>query len=411
MRRTLLLLVFLLVPWQVLAQDTGLLHIFPQVADGKSGDGTSYSTLFAVTNVNKGPTACTLKMYGVPLNRLGTTSNVFTLQGQGSLAILETTGIGTLVSGYGALSCNATVTAQALYRFQGIAGLLGMATVFSSPAYPAASLPLHLQDSSHRMGIAFANDTDTAIEVAIDVMDLDARIVASGSVPVPARSSVARFLDQLVTIPFVQGKEFVGTARLSSVSGSSFSVIGLLYVGSVFTTIPATQMPWEKRADAAITLKARPAYGGNTSGGGRAMVGSSVLVSAVANPGWTFSRWSDGNTESERRLTMVAGGLSLSAYFRPDAGFVVHQNQEMYDTIKEVMESQGVSAAVDLIRSLIRVGDSHLDSSGNTYLITDLDVKANGAWVIGDGSGPSNYTAFYWYSASGARALEVYLGH
>ena len=141
------------------------------------------------------------------------------------------------------------------------------------------------------------------------------------------------------------------------------------------------------------------------------MVGSSVLVSAVANPGWTFSRWSDGNTESERRLAVVAGGLSLSAYFRPDAGFVVHQNQEMYDTIKEVMESQGVSAAVDLIRSLIRVGDSHLDSSGNTYLITDLDVKANGAWVIGDGSGPSNYTAFYWYSASGARALEVYLGH
>jgi hypothetical protein len=83
----------------------------------------------------------------------------------------------------------------------------------------------------------------------------------------------------------------------------------------------------------------------------------------------------------------------------------------MYDAIDDVLQSEGISAAVDYIVEIVRTGDYVQSSSGALDLVTDVDVKANGSWVVGDGRGPSSYSAYYWYNSSGTRVLELYLGH
>lgn len=54
--------------------------------------------------------------------------------------------------------------------------------------------------------------------------------------------------------------------------------------------------------------------GGSVSGGGHIPAGWTVEVSATAQPGYVFSRWSDGVTDNPRSVT-VDGDLSLEAWF------------------------------------------------------------------------------------------------
>ena len=45
-----------------------------------------------------------------------------------------------------------------------------------------------------------------------------------------------------------------------------------------------------------VTVLAQPSNGGTVTGGGTFTIGSSRTITASANPGWTFFRWTDGNT-------------------------------------------------------------------------------------------------------------------
>ena len=120
----------------LMAQGAAMSHVFPQIADGVTNIATIYSTTIIATNVSTDPATCTLGFRGVPLSRLRSGAALtVTLPAQGSIAIWETTGNGPLVTGYATLTCNRSVTANAIYTYsqsgqdQPIAG----ATVFSSP--------------------------------------------------------------------------------------------------------------------------------------------------------------------------------------------------------------------------------------------------------------------------------------
>lgn len=63
-----------------------------------------------------------------------------------------------------------------------------------------------------------------------------------------------------------------------------------------------------------ITLAASPSTGGTVSGGGTYKYGEVVSISAEPLSGYAFSSWSDGNTESTRRVT-VSSAKSLTATF------------------------------------------------------------------------------------------------
>lgn len=63
-----------------------------------------------------------------------------------------------------------------------------------------------------------------------------------------------------------------------------------------------------------ITLDVSPDNSGRVSGGGTKEAGQVGIISAVAEAGYTFSRWSDGNTEASRNITWD-GNKTLTAYF------------------------------------------------------------------------------------------------
>src|SRR5262249_16544755 len=88
--------------------------------------------------------------------------------------------------------------------------------------------------------LAIANDTDAAAQYTITLKSQNSnQTVATGTVNVAARSSVARFADQLIQIP----ANFVGSIAVSSSGDAKFSIIGLSYLGNVFLTQPATVLP------------------------------------------------------------------------------------------------------------------------------------------------------------------------
>lgn len=63
-----------------------------------------------------------------------------------------------------------------------------------------------------------------------------------------------------------------------------------------------------------ISLNASPANGGTVSGAGSYDAGSTANISATAASGYTFSKWSDGNTSASRTIT-VNENNSLTAIF------------------------------------------------------------------------------------------------
>ena len=64
-----------------------------------------------------------------------------------------------------------------------------------------------------------------------------------------------------------------------------------------------------------LTLKADPEKGGSVSGGGHYRENAQVQISAKANKGYQFVRWSDGNTSAVRVINLT-GDMTLTAYFK-----------------------------------------------------------------------------------------------
>lgn len=63
-----------------------------------------------------------------------------------------------------------------------------------------------------------------------------------------------------------------------------------------------------------LTLNVSPSGSGTTSGAGSYEAGTEVKISASHNSGYAFDRWSDGDTNMSRYITMT-GNKSLTAYF------------------------------------------------------------------------------------------------
>ena len=63
-----------------------------------------------------------------------------------------------------------------------------------------------------------------------------------------------------------------------------------------------------------VTLSANPSDGGTVSGAGKYAEGTEVTISASANPGYVFSRWSNGVTSSSMTIALYSN-MGLIAYF------------------------------------------------------------------------------------------------
>ena len=77
---------------------------------------------------------------------------------------------------------------------------------------------------------------------------------------------------------------------------------------------PDTENPGGEVAKYTLTLAASPSNGGTVTGAGVYDAGSEVTINAAPASGYTFKKWSDGNTNAERMVT-VDGDKSLTATF------------------------------------------------------------------------------------------------
>ncbi len=246
------LLGLLFLPMIASAQDAATFHVFPQVADGRFVlNGNGFHTDFMITNVNDGATNCTLNLHGVPTSRLDPPGNtMFALPIRESAKFVSTNNSADdlIVTGYATLACDGLVTANAVYVESGPGEdgvVLALATVFSSPSASVAQLPLFLASDFQRLGLAVANDSDTDAQYDITVVDIFEMVVATSTLDVPARSSSAAFVSDIVSVPF-EDSQFFGQVRISTtVPGTAFYAIGLYFVFEphpLFTTFPATQL-------------------------------------------------------------------------------------------------------------------------------------------------------------------------
>jgi len=236
MKRIILSLMLLgVTPVELRSQGAATFHVFPQIADGVLSDGTGYVSLVLATNVSTQPARCTLRPYGGGLANRFFGSSTFTLPGSGSFNILPTVAALNvflpLTTGYATLSCDQPVVAEVGYTYFSPAAVLSGATVFSSAATTRAQL---INIAGSRLALAVANDTDSPGQYQLTVLNSSGQPVVTGAMSVPARSNSARFLDELVTLP----SNFTGAVSITS-SSSSFSVVGLFFIGSVFLSQPA----------------------------------------------------------------------------------------------------------------------------------------------------------------------------
>lgn len=94
-----------------------------------------------------------------------------------------------------------------------------------------------------------------------------------------------------------------------------------------------------------LSLLVNPAGGGQVTGAGRYVSGAQVPVSAVPNSGYVFVRWSDGNTNANRSVT-VSSDITLTAIFESNR-FNVNLAAEDGGAIAESAQINGVDAQFD----------------------------------------------------------------
>ena len=215
-------------------------YIFPQFAFGAGWE----STLMVQART---PTTCTFSaqdrfftMRNPSGSNLSGTSISLTFGMNGWTILKTATPQGMAVSsGMAVLDCSEEVSANTLFSLEVGGSLVGEAVVESaeeivSGGAEAQFLADHRDGA--RFGVAVANRSSQPINVSIRVADADGQQIGTATVNVPANTSQAFFVDELVTIP----TGHTGQVLIGSTSGSVY-VVGLRFFRTgVFTTIPAT---------------------------------------------------------------------------------------------------------------------------------------------------------------------------
>jgi 6-phosphogluconolactonase (cycloisomerase 2 family) len=213
------------------------LHVFPEFVDGRFSDGSFYTSTIMISSDNTTATNCTVTLSGLTVPGFGNGSTQTLNIGAGGWTILTTPGTQSVHAGYATLACGAPVAAQVLFSSLSASGIVSAeATVFSSPSVPMAQLLADGRNGA-RLGMAIANTSTGTSSYLVQAFDATNQQVGSATVEIPGQGQIAKFVDELITVP----NNFVGTVVISPAGGTGeVYAIGLSYHGGVFTTIPVT---------------------------------------------------------------------------------------------------------------------------------------------------------------------------
>lgn len=143
----------------------------------------------------------------------------------------------------------------------------------------------------------------------------------------------------------------------------------LIIKGANFSAVAVDKV--EPDTGVLITVVASPTGGGAVSGGGRYEEGAQVQISAVANDGYKFARWDDGDTNTTRTITVGSSAKTYTAIFR---------EQDRSITWDSLPDEEGVSGYVMYSDGLFSGGAAdrgrvkRLTLTGNSY--SEIEVYA-----------------------------------
>lgn len=211
--------------------------VFPQIADGHFTDGTYYRSTFLISSDDGAEASgCNLKLQGMSatIGDLGTGNDFkFDIDSKGWM-IATTPGVDPFRFGYATLICDVHVNAQVVYGIYDKFGKkLSESAVFPSDAGTAVQLLADNREGA-RLAIALANPSSAQARYTISVSAPEGGELNSGTLTIPANSSSAQFLDEIVGIPDGYFGQVVITGS-EKVYG-----MGLRFTGPIFTTIATT---------------------------------------------------------------------------------------------------------------------------------------------------------------------------
>ncbi len=220
----------------VLTGDVAASIVLPQFAFG----GGWYSALYFT---NTGSTAVSFPVNfmsdaGTPLNvpSVGGPSAVVNLDARGT-AIIEAPNIGGLSQGYVSLSLPDGVEGYGVFRQSG-PGVPDQEAVVPLSSALSASATLIWDDTNFTTAVAIVNPSAVAATVTITVRNANGLVIGTPSVPLAAKSKVAKVLRDLLDPLAMIGNR--GSADFTVTSGS-VAVLGLRFGGAAFTSIPTAQ--------------------------------------------------------------------------------------------------------------------------------------------------------------------------
>jgi hypothetical protein len=224
-------------------------HVFPQVADGRVADNSVYQSWLLVTNASSFVNGCAYDLYGMAANRIDPivpslaisgSRATFSLPGTAAYAVIPTTGVFPLATGYATLSCAGPVTAQVLYIHQGgqhqngQSRTLGMSAVYSAQRGSIVQYPV-IEGPSADFALAIAYHGFGSARCDVRLADTAGRTVGFRTVTITGGTNWARFLGEAMTVP---SAPFLGSVGITCNAG--VHTMALLYQGDVFAAVPAT---------------------------------------------------------------------------------------------------------------------------------------------------------------------------
>lgn len=148
----------------------------------------------------------------------------------------------------------------------------------------------------------FAIDTYTVVVVSSDIVR--GMVEASGTEFVYGTPCT-------VTATAYTGYTFVGWSNGVTANPYTFAVISDVELTALFVE--------EGEEVYTVTVESADPTMGTVSGGGQALNGGTVTITAIPNEGYRFLTWNDGNTENPRTVT-VMGNITYTAYFESTQG-------------------------------------------------------------------------------------------
>jgi len=145
-------------------------------------------------------------------------------------------------------------------------------------------------------------------------------------------------------------------------------------------SVPLTNLTFTAsfvREQATVSVQADPANGGSVSGGGTAFVGTNLQISETVNSGWSFTGWSDGDTNITRLVPVPLTNITYTALYVPVATIGVFANPANGGTVSGG-GPQVVGASVQIIATANSGWRFTSWSDGNTNATRMISVPAGG---------------------------------